>query len=80
MDLLFGLLVWLGCAFVGAAILMRHGLAPGGFALGLVLGPLGLAISYFIAELRQVSCSQCGAAALPSALICPRCQRDLQLR
>lgn len=47
------LIVTLLCAWISARILHKHGLFRVGFALGLLLGPLGIAVSLFIYSIKH---------------------------
>ena len=49
MEVLIGLVIWLACGVVGAMIMSGRGRSScGGFALGILLGPIGLIIALLI--------------------------------
>ncbi len=49
MEILLIILIWLGCGVVGAMIMSGRGRSGGaGFALGVLLGPIGLIIALLI--------------------------------
>ena len=49
MEILVILVIWLGCGVVGAMIMSGRGRSGcGGFALGVLLGPIGLIIALLV--------------------------------
>ena len=47
------ILLWLFCAFLAAALLSRFNRAGTGCLLGLLLGPIGLVISWVIRDSKM---------------------------
>ena len=52
-ELLILLVISLGCAYISGRLLQRHGLFGTGFALGLLLGPLGLVLAMVINAIKH---------------------------
>lgn len=65
---------WLVCGIVGAVVGEKKGAAGAGFALGALLGPLGLVIVFVMAGNRR-QCPFCRELIDPGATVCPHCQR-----
>lgn len=68
------------------AAAVRGGSGPGGFALGLFFGPIGVVLAFWLANqengerellengLRK-RCLYCDELVRPAAIACPHCQR-----
>jgi predicted Zn finger-like uncharacterized protein len=61
---------------VGFLIGQSKGRADEGFALGLLLGPIGILIALFLKDKRR-RCPHCQEPIAPTASVCPHCQRQL---
>ncbi len=80
--------VWGICGIVAATICdSRGGNWAAGFAVGFLLGPLGILLSLFmgseahaieakVAAGRAKKCPMCAEAVLPEAVICKHCGHD----
>lgn len=70
------LLIWIVCGVAAAIIASGRG-ANGclWFGLGILLGPIGLAVSFAAGSGRQ--CPACRKNIHPEATKCPYCQTDL---
>lgn len=80
--------IWLVCGFVAAIIASNKGANPAaGFAVGVLLGPIGIALSFFMGTdaeraAKQVSsgekkvCPRCAEAVQPAALVCRYCGHE----
>ena len=69
MEIIVGF--WIVCGIVGAIIGSAKNAGPAGFALGLLLGPLGV-IAAFILDNRR-KCPQCKGRVDDGAQICQHC-------
>jgi hypothetical protein len=75
MEIVF-VLVWVVCGLGTMAVAQqRGGSGFGGLALGFLLGPLGLALSFAVFEGKQ--CAMCKQTIPANAQRCPKCQADL---
>ncbi|TXH51483.1 MAG: hypothetical protein E6Q97_18290 [Desulfurellales bacterium] len=63
---------WLICGIVGGIIGNAKNAGPGGFALGVLLGSLGV-LAAFALDGRE-KCRRCGTRLNTGAVICPMCQ------
>ncbi|NKB66352.1 MAG: hypothetical protein GKR89_04780 [Candidatus Latescibacteria bacterium] len=69
------LALWLICgAFGGAIANARTGAGGKGFVLGLLLGPLGLILAFFVGAR---SCPHCHGKVHNNARVCRHCGRDI---
>jgi hypothetical protein len=70
------ILIWIVCGIAAAAIASNRG-ANGclWFGLGILLGPIGLALSFGAGAGRQ--CPECRKNIHQDATRCPHCQADL---
>lgn len=85
---MFLVILWLCCGLVGSKIAEKKGNGScGGFALGILLGPIGLLIAYFsndnVVEQRKRTghtrrCRYCAEYIKQDALICKHCGRPTQ--
>ena len=79
--------IWIGLGIVGAMIASSKGNSGcAGFALGILLGPIGLLITYFSSddenEKRQKTgdtkkCPYCAEYVKQDAIVCKHCGRTL---
>lgn len=69
-------ILWIICAFVGAALGKRKGRGGVGFLLGLLFGPIGILVVLAIRGNRK-TCPACKELIHKEAIRCPRCQYDL---
>lgn len=69
-------ILWIICAFVGAALGSRKGRGGTGFILGLLFGPIGILIVLVIRGNRR-SCSACKELIHKAATRCPHCQYEI---
>ncbi len=84
-------LIWIVCGIVGAMIASsRGGSGPGGFFLGLLLGPLGVIITLFMGGEKEMAakqlaagekkkCPRCAELVQPDALICKHCSHEFEV-
>jgi hypothetical protein len=70
-----GIVLWLCFGIVGAMIGSRKGSGCAGFALGIILGPIGLLIA-LVMKGKRVNCPYCKELISKDATVCPKCQRD----
>ncbi len=70
------ILFWITCAIVAAVVGGRNGRGGTGFLLGLIFGPLGIVLAFFIRGQRR-ECPACKELIHKDANRCPRCQTDL---
>jgi len=68
--------VWLASAFVGGMIGAAKGRPTLGCVLGLVLGPLGAAITLVISGTLR-DCPYCSRFIPKVATVCPHCGQDM---
>jgi len=64
------------CACVGAAIGERRCATKAGFLWGLILGPVGWIVTFFIDN--RPECSACRSRVHPEATVCPHCRQSFQ--
>jgi predicted amidophosphoribosyltransferase len=72
------LLIWLVFGFAAMAVAISRG--GNGFlwlCLGVLLGPLGLAMAFLSGD-RNTTCRFCRSRISDSAVRCPKCQADLR--
>jgi predicted amidophosphoribosyltransferase len=71
------ILLWVVCGFFAAVVASNRG-ASGclWFGLGVLLGPIGLAISFVAGDTK--TCSRCRSDIPQKATRCPKCQADLE--
>jgi predicted amidophosphoribosyltransferase len=69
------LLFWLICGIVAAVIGSKKGQGCGGFAAGVLLGPLGIVLMLFTRGDRKL-CGFCREQMNRSATVCPHCHRE----
>ncbi len=70
------IIFFIACAFIGTAIGENKGRGITGLILGLLLGPLGCIIIYFIPG-NRVNCPHCKSLVSPKATTCPGCSKDI---
>lgn len=68
--------IWVLCGIAGSMIGARKGLGCEGFALGVLLGPIGLLIAALMQGDRR-PCPFCRELVRDGAAVCPHCHRDL---
>lgn len=70
------LLLWIVCGFFAAVVASNRG-ASGclWFGLGVLLGPIGLALSFVAGDTK--TCPHCQSQIPAKATRCPKCQADL---
>lgn len=81
------IIIWIGLGIVGAMIADSKGNSGcGGFILGVLLGPIGLLITYFSSDdennKRQKTgdtkkCPYCAEFVKQDAIVCKHCSRSL---
>lgn len=70
------IIIWLLCGFGSMAIAnQRGGSGCGGFALGVILGPLGILLAF--AFFNGKKCPLCQKTVSKDATKCPHCQSEL---
>lgn len=67
---------WILCGATAALIGARKGMRGQGFALGFVLGPIGVVLA-LAAKGDRRECPFCRELVDPAAVVCPRCQRSI---
>jgi predicted amidophosphoribosyltransferase len=72
------LLLWVVCGFFAAMVASNRG-ANGclWFGLGVLLGPIGLAVSFAAGETK--ACPHCQSQIPQKATRCPKCQAELNI-
>jgi predicted amidophosphoribosyltransferase len=70
------ILIWIVCG-IGSAFVAQSRGADGclWFGLGVLLGPIGLALAFIAGETK--TCPNCQSRIPQKATRCPKCQRDL---
>jgi len=77
---IFVIAVWLLTAAIGAALGATKGRSNEGFALGLLLGPIGLIIALLLPAKPMAGarrCPLCRETVADDATVCPHCQREI---
>lgn len=84
---MFYLIIWIALGIVGAMISSNKGNSGcGGFALGVLLGPIGLLIAFFSSDNESVKrqksgdtkkCPYCAEYVKHDAIVCKHCGRTL---
>jgi len=76
-EVIFFLLMWIVLfGALGAAIGEKKGIGGQGFAVGVLLGPLGV-LFVLAASGNRVRCPSCREFIDPAASVCPHCQRQI---
>ena len=80
-------LIWIGLGIIGSLIASGKGNSGcGGFALGVLLGPIGILIALFSSDNEKVKrqrsgdtkkCPYCAEYVKEDAVVCKHCGRDL---
>jgi uncharacterized membrane protein YeaQ/YmgE (transglycosylase-associated protein family) len=85
-------LFWFICGVIASAIADQRGASAGlGFLAGLLLGPLGIILSFFlesspteqavaVASGQMLRCPHCAELVQPEALLCKHCRSRLANR
>lgn len=81
------IIIWIGLGIVGAMIASGKGNSGcGGFALGVLLGPIGLLIAFFSSDDEKEKrrklgdtkkCPYCAEYVKQDAIVCKHCGRTL---
>lgn len=81
------IIIWIGLGIVGAMIASSKGNSGcGGFALGVLLGPVGLLIAFFSSDDEKEKrrkqggvkkCPYCAEYVKQDAIVCKHCGRTL---
>ena len=76
--LYIALATWVSCGIIGMFITGAGGKGIiTGFMLGLLLGPIGVVASFFVASATEKkTCPHCMSKIHAQASVCPKCQRD----
>lgn len=82
------IIIWIGLGIVGAMIASGKGNSGcGGFALGVLLGPIGLLIAFFSSDDEKEKrrklgdtkkCPYCAEYVKQDAIVCKHCGRTLE--
>ena len=75
MEILPLFLVWVLCGFIAGAIGDRKGEFVQAFLLGILLGPVGIALAHFSQGNRK-RCAACRSLIHRDATACAKCGRD----
>ena len=75
-TMFFGLMWIVLFGALGAAIGEKKGIGGQGFAVGALLGPLGV-LFVLAASGNRVRCPACRETVDPAASVCPHCQRQI---
>jgi len=76
-ETMFFLVMWIVLfGALGAVIGEKKGIGGQGFAIGVLLGPLGV-LFVLAASGNRVRCPACREMVDPAASVCPHCQRQI---
>lgn len=71
------MILWLLCGVIAAVIGAKKGEGYLAFIVGLLLGPFGI-LAAIASKGRRKQCPFCKEYIHRDAIVCPRCQREVQ--